>query len=160
MVSAAEHETVIKAYDAAQATIAEKDTKLEELEELIGKLKECKDKSEVTAVMHQTLAFEETFERLTGEFKSLTRDLPSVAVEAMYYHSDAEVGRAIVFFSAEAALSFVALRKSAQQRSTGPSKVRSLKTTVTTSFLSFPHQEHVPGATLLNSTLTMRDLVS
>jgi hypothetical protein len=92
-VPVAQYETTKQAYDAAQKTIEDKNTEIERLEDLILKLKECKDQADVAEVMRGDSDAAMQFEQLLNEFKSLARPIPSKALEAMYYYSRDEMWR-------------------------------------------------------------------
>ena len=89
-VPVAEHETLKETYAAAQASIEEKDAKIDDLEALVNKLKDCKDKTEVADVMREFSSDEEEFDRLRAEFRQLAREAPRAALEALYYYARGE----------------------------------------------------------------------
>jgi hypothetical protein len=86
VVTATEHETLKRAYEAAQGTIEEKDSKIEKLEDLVAQLKNCKDRTEVAAVIREASGVEEQFNQLVNAFKASSKPIPSAALEAMFYH--------------------------------------------------------------------------
>ena len=87
LVPLAEHEKLKEAYEGAQEEIEENTAKIEELERIIGELKACKDKADVSKVMKKYTDENDQFESLASQFKASVSGLPHVVREALYFHS-------------------------------------------------------------------------
>lgn len=85
-MSYADHDKIVQAYKSAQDTVVADAQRIGALESLVNELRACKDRSEVAQVMRQHTTEDEEFERRASAAKGALRELPSEAVEALYYH--------------------------------------------------------------------------
>jgi len=84
-VSFEKYEALEKTYDSVQDTVEQKNAEIEQLKNMMERLKNCKDAVEVAEIVKAHSTAVEEFEWLTDEIQKVSKNVPSVALEALFY---------------------------------------------------------------------------
>lgn len=76
-----------KTYDSAQDVISEHESRIEELKEMVEKLKQCKDRDEVTEIVQEYSTVDSQLHDLIQNAKDALRALPHGVSEVLYYEA-------------------------------------------------------------------------